>query len=112
MLIGAMMLIAGAVTWEGNSAFNAIANASLVSWVAVVFLATVCSALCFFLWNYALAKSPASEIASTMHIKTPTAIILGVAVAGEAVTPSLIIGSAIVAIAVWLSQQSSKVRKS
>lgn len=65
----------------------------------------VCSAFCFYIWNNALSKASPQEIASSMHIKTPTAVLIGVFVANEEFTATVIIGTALVMFGIWLSQQ-------
>jgi len=44
-----------------------------------------------------------------MHIKTPTAVLIGALVAGEVISRELIIGTLIVMAGVWISQQNKKV---
>lgn len=40
-----------------------------------------------------------------MHIKTPTAVLIGVFIGGEELTSRVILGTALVMFGVWLSQQ-------
>lgn len=75
---------------------------------ALVFLALFCSVFAFLIWNRALAVASPQEIASTMHIKTPVAVLLGIAVAGEPLTTSIAAGTILVSFAVWLSQSQPK----
>lgn len=79
-----------------------------IAFFALLYLSIVCSAFCFLLWNRAIAKSSPREIATTMHLKTPVAVIVGAAFAGESLTLSIFLGAAIVAFGVWLSQSSEK----
>lgn len=46
------------------------------------------------------------EIASSMHIKTPTAVLIGVFIANEALGVLGMLGTVLVMIGVWLSQQN------
>ncbi len=85
------------------------AGASLSQAVlALIFLALFCSVFAFLIWNRALAISSPQEIASTMHVKTPVAVLLGIAVAGEPMTFSIIAGSILISFAVGLSQWQPK----
>jgi drug/metabolite transporter (DMT)-like permease len=87
------------------------AHSDLISGiVALLYLALVCSALCFLLWNAALSLAPAKNIASSMHIKTPAAVLLGVLVAGERLSTLTLTGAIIVGAGVWLSQLSEDSR--
>ena len=106
MLGGFLMLAPFAVTEVASNPPQLPSAAALGS---LVYLAVICSALCFLLWNSALAKSSAKDLASTMHIKTPTAMILGALIASEQISIFLVIGSIIVAFGVWLSQRPEKV---
>lgn len=107
MAVGFGLLAALAGAFETERLPSVFTSASPRSLLALLFLAAVCSAFCFFIWNFALAKASPKEIASTMHIKTPTAVIVGTLVAGETLTTPLILGTLIVAVGVWISQTSS-----
>jgi drug/metabolite transporter (DMT)-like permease len=78
--------------------------------LALIFLALFCSVFAFLIWNRALTISSPQEIASTMHVKTPVAVLLGIAVAGEPMTFSIIAGSIMISFAVWLSQYQARTR--
>jgi drug/metabolite transporter (DMT)-like permease len=108
MAIGFVLLAVSAQAFEHENVFFAIQRGTQSSWTALIFLAVVCSAFCFFIWNYALSKASPKEIASTMHIKTPTAVLLGVTLAGESLNLPLIAGTAIVMTGVWFSQTTPK----
>jgi len=107
MAIGFFELTIAAFVFEENVLASINQNASLLSWMSLFFLAVVCSAFCFFIWNYALSKTSPQEIASSMHIKTPTAVLIGVCIANESLTSAIIIGTSLVMMGVWLSQQKS-----
>lgn len=112
MALGFVQLTIAAFFFEEEGLGRIFTNSTFESWAALLFLAVVCSAFCFFLWNFALTQASPKEIASTMHIKTPTAVLIGVFVAGEIITKELIVGTVIVMFGVWLSQQKpSGVRK-
>ncbi len=107
MAIGFLQLTIAAFIFEENVLASIGKNASLLSWLSLVFLAIVCSAFCFFIWNYALSMTSPQEIASSMHIKTPTAVLIGVFIENEALTAQIITGTLLVMVGVWLSQQKS-----
>ena len=83
---------------------DGLAVPSFNSVLALLYLAIVCSAVCFLVWNKAIARSSPRELATTMHVKTPTAVFLGAGLAGESISMPMLIGVATVAIGVWLSQ--------
>jgi drug/metabolite transporter (DMT)-like permease len=76
--------------------------------MALIYLSLVCSVLAFILWNQAIIKSSPQEIASTMHVKTPVAIIIGHLLAGEALTVTIIAGCLCISFAIWFSQTTFK----
>lgn len=71
---------------------------------ALGFLALVCSVIAFLMWNRAIKLTNPQNIASTMHIKTPVAVVLGSLVANESITAAITIGTILISFAVWLSQ--------
>lgn len=107
MAIGFLQLTVSAFIFEENVLASIGENASLLSWMSLVFLALVCSAFCFFIWNYALSMTSPQEIASSMHIKTPTAVLIGICIANESLTAQIMTGTLLVMVGVWLSQQKS-----
>ncbi len=107
MAIGFLELTIAAFVFEENVLANLTTNASVISWVALIFLALVCSAFCFFIWNAALARTSPQEIASSMHIKTPTAVLIGVLIANEVLSTQILLGTILVMAGVWLSQQKN-----
>jgi len=107
MAIGFLELALAAFIFEEDVLVTISTNANTLSIVSLFFLAFVCSAFCFYIWNHALSKASPQEIASSMHIKTPTAVLLGVFIANEELTSTVIIGTALVMFGVWLSQQKN-----
>lgn len=105
MAIGFVELSLAAFCFEENVLANINTNSNMLSWVSLFFLAFVCSAFCFYIWNHALSKASPQEIASSMHIKTPTAVLIGVFIANEELTPTVVVGTLLVMFGVWLSQQ-------
>lgn len=111
MAIGFIELSLAAFIFEKNTMPYLFENSNIMSWLALVFLALVCSAFCFFIWNAALAKTSPQEIASSMHIKTPTAVIIGLFIANETLGFQGFVGTTLVMAGVWLSQRNFKWRK-
>ena len=100
MLVGLVTLLPFAI--HETSTKGAVMP-SVSSTMALLYLAVICSAVCFLIWNRAIARSSPKELATTMHVKTPTAVILGVLIAGESLSTLMIVGTLIVAGGVWLS---------
>jgi drug/metabolite transporter (DMT)-like permease len=104
MFLGAVLIGACGLFFEPAFSIASIQGAPLRAWGALTFLAVICSALCFFLWNFALSKTSPNEIASTMHIKTPAAILLGCVIGSESISVPLVAGTILVSFGVYLSQ--------
>lgn len=105
MAIGFVELTVIAFIFEEDVIVSIVKNANTLSVLSLFFLAFVCSAFCFYMWNHALSKASPQEIASSMHIKTPTAVLLGVFIANEELNTPIITGTVLVMFGVWLSQQ-------
>ena len=74
---------------------------SAAAWINILFLGVLCSGLAYFLWYDALRVLPASEVGVFLYINPVVAVILSAAFLGEAVTPSMILGGALVFLGVW-----------
>jgi drug/metabolite transporter (DMT)-like permease len=110
MAIGFFELAIAAFIFEENSLANIFKTSTVNSWISLIFLAAICSAVCFYIWNLALSKGTVREIASTMHIKTPVAIFAGTLLAGEPMTWPVLIGTSVVLLGVVLSQSESRTK--
>lgn len=112
MLTGVVLLTPMSfIESQTNGGFIRSSEALNSAFLALLYLAIICSAFTFYIWNTALKMAPAKELASTMHLKTPTAIIIGVLLASEEMTSTLIIGTAIISFAVWVSQHENSFAK-
>ena len=105
MLMGLVFLIPFAIRETADSGFG---NSSSRGLLALMYLAIICSVLCFNIWNRAISMSSPRELATTMHVKTPTAVLLGVCIAGESISVGLVAGAILVGIGVWISQSQPK----
>lgn len=106
MAIGFIELTIAAIIFEGTTFKELISHSTLLSWVSLLYLALVCSAFCFYIWNQALSLSSPQEIASSMHIKTPTAVLIGLCIGNEILSFQMIVATTLVMFGVWLSQQT------
>jgi drug/metabolite transporter (DMT)-like permease len=89
MAIGAMLLAVLAVARDDLSAFGAL---DATQWLACAYLAVVCAALIFFLWAYALGRTPPTLVAVSIAVNPVTASLVGLAVLGEHITSGLVLG--------------------
>jgi drug/metabolite transporter (DMT)-like permease len=107
MAIGFVELTLAAFFFEENVLATINVNSNTISWLSMFFLAFVCSAFCFYIWNHALSKASPQQIASSMHIKTPTAVLIGVFIANEQLTGPVVAGTALVMFGLWISQKEN-----
>lgn len=105
MAIGFLELTVAAFFFEENVLATIHTNSNPLSWISMLYLAFVCSAFCFYIWNLSLSKASPQQVASSMHIKTPTAVFIGVFIANETLTSSVLFGAGLVMLGLWLSQK-------
>ena len=96
---GALGLIVLAAATGGWQAIGAL---SARQWLAVVYLALVCSVLAYFCYNRALAVLEAGRAATWVYLEPPVAMLLGALLLGEQISPASLLGGAIIAAAVWV----------
>lgn len=106
MGIGSLILIPG-----GLIEAQPLAQSTTSAWLAIAYLASICSILSFSLWNKAIAIGSPALIASTMHIKTPVAVILGMALNREPLSLPICVGGALVAIGVGIATAAKPKRR-
>ena len=75
-------------------------------WLALVFMAACGSVLSYLIYNYALAKIPASRVASFSYSQPLIATAIGFAALGEPVTWRVVLGGTLVLSGVWLVGRS------
>ena len=100
MLLGALMLAPLAIM-EKQPLLPPTADI----WLCVLYLSIVCSVVAFFLWNHALVHGDPMAIASTMHLKTPVAVLLGCVVNSEHMGWAAIFGGSLVGTGIWIAGQ-------
>jgi len=93
MLMGTLGLVAVAAFTER---WDTLRLLSAGQWGAVAYLAGVCSILAYLAYNRALVTFPASRAASWIYLESPVAIVLGVAVLGETLSPMTVAGAVVV----------------
>ena len=77
-------------------------------WAPLLYTCLVCTAFAHLLWNELLQKLPATYCASFYPLQPLTSMILGVAMLGEKMTPSLLIGAACIVAAMVLNSLAAK----
>jgi drug/metabolite transporter (DMT)-like permease len=106
-----VMMVSGAVVFNGIELFRRIGSGTLTTYfapladlntlMAILFLAVFASVLVFITLNYVLSKVEASKISVFSNFTTFIAICAGVLIMKEPFTMNHAIGSALIIIGVW-----------
>lgn len=68
-------------------------------WASLIMLGLFCTALTFILWNWGLERLPASKAGVYLNLEPLVGVALGVAIWGESIGASVILGGALVLLA-------------
>jgi drug/metabolite transporter (DMT)-like permease len=110
MLIGGAAL-AGLGPLVGEHWQALASRASADGWIAIAYLALAGSILAFTAYAWLLQNAPISKISTYAYVNPAVAVVLGAVILGEAVTPLMILGGAVIiaAVAVVIRSESRAV---
>jgi drug/metabolite transporter (DMT)-like permease len=97
MFSGALGLILLTLLDPARNRWQDIVLLSPVQWLALLFLALVCSVLASFAYNVALSTLEASRVAVFIYFEPVVAVLLGVILLGEQLTWQMLLGSVAIA---------------
>ncbi len=80
------------------------------TWSAFTYLVVIGSVVLFYLYLYVLARWTASATAYSFLLFPVTTVIIAALIAGEALTPSFVVGGILVLAGVWLGALSGSTR--
>lgn len=106
MVVGWAMLIPFFVNAAGWQEYRSL---SLTSVIAIVFLGVGCSGFGYLFWYAALERIEASQVAAFLHLEPLVTLVAAVALLGESVAVSTILGGVLVLVGV-LTVQTAKSR--
>ena len=101
---GAVLLAAAAVTGEFGQ-FDP-AHVSAASWLALAYLIGPGSIIAFSAYVVAVRRLPTATVATYAYVNPIIAVILGTSLLGEALTASMLVGGALIVVAVVLVVRS------
>jgi drug/metabolite transporter (DMT)-like permease len=101
---GAVLLAVAAVTGEFGQ-FDP-AHVSAASWLALAYLIGPGSIIAFSAYVVAVRRLPTATVATYAYVNPIIAVILGTSLLGEALTPSMLLGGALIVVAVVLVVRS------
>ncbi len=103
---GALLLVAGVATSE-PARFDP-AGVSIASLAALGYLATFGSLLAYTSYSWLLQHAPISRVSTYAYVNPVVAVALGALVLNEAITPTLLLGAAIVVASVIVTTRSDR----
>jgi drug/metabolite transporter (DMT)-like permease len=86
--------------------WSSLATITGAQWLAIAYLAVVCSAMAYFFYNYALTRIEASKAAVWLYLEPPVAMILGALLLSEAIAIQTVIGGIVILASLYLTQRS------
>jgi len=95
------------VLFFAGPGFAEVPQLSLQGWLGVGFLGVFCSGLAYIAWYDALQALEASQVGVFLYIEPLVAVALSALILGEAITPALLLGGAIILLGVYLVNRSS-----
>jgi drug/metabolite transporter (DMT)-like permease len=111
---GAAMMLGGGTLLALSAAFgemHPLPHVSIRAGLALLYLIVFGSLLAFTAFVWLLGHMPATRVASHAYVNPIVAVALGYFVAGEAVTPRMLAGTALVLISVFLILRKEEARK-
>jgi drug/metabolite transporter (DMT)-like permease len=108
MFAGWLMMIPFFMAAAGWREYRDLSSTSLI---AILFLGIGCSGLGYWFWYAALERIEASQVAAFLYIEPLVTLLAAVALLGETVAPSTILGGLLVLVGV-LTVQAAAARKS
>ncbi len=94
MISGALGLLLLSLLDPMNNRWSEVARLDTIQWVALLFLAIVCSVIAYFVYNIALTKVDASRAAVYIYFEPVVTVLLGVMLLDERLTWQIVIGAA------------------
>ena len=103
---GSILLVISLVTGEWQT-FDYTA-VSAVSWTALVYLTFVGALVAYTAYSWLLQNASPSAVSTYAYVNPVVAVLLGWAIAGEAMTIQMLIGAAIIVVSVMLVTANNK----
>jgi drug/metabolite transporter (DMT)-like permease len=107
-LIGCVIGLIACLPFSGQL-ISSLATAPTSSWIGIVYLGIVPTALAFTTWGYALGRMPAGQLGVTTYVVPPLAIVMGLIFFAEVPAALAIAGGVLSLIGVALSRRKPRV---
>jgi drug/metabolite transporter (DMT)-like permease len=93
MISGAIGLLLLSLIDPVSNGWSAVVRLDTLQWIALLFLAVVCSILAYFVYNLALTRIAASRVAVYIYFEPVVAVLLGITLLGERLNWQMIVGT-------------------
>jgi drug/metabolite transporter (DMT)-like permease len=105
MGVGGACLI-GMSCWRGS--FAPVADFGIPQWLAVTYLGAFGSALTFYLWAFALARTTPTRVAISVTVNPVAAALVGAVLLHEPLSWNLVGGIVTVFVGIWIATTSGR----
>jgi drug/metabolite transporter (DMT)-like permease len=102
MISGTLGLLLLSLLDPVSNRWSEVAKLGIIQWIALLFLAIVCSVIAYFVYNVVLTKIDASRVAVYIYFEPVVAVVLGITLLGEHLSWQTIIGAVAIGGAVAL----------
>jgi drug/metabolite transporter (DMT)-like permease len=101
---GGALLMAPVTIWQAAGFdFRAV---PLAAWIAVFYMALLSSVICYLIYYYALARMEASRLAAFSYFQPLLAIVFGILILHEHVTPALVVSGLLIFGGVYVTERA------
>ena len=102
MVSGTISLLLLSLLDPANNRWGDVARLDAMQWMALLFLALVCSVIAYFVYNFALTRVAASRVAVYVYFEPVVAVLLGVTLLGESLSWQTIGGAVAIGLSVMM----------
>ena len=85
-----------------TTGFAEVGDLTFNGWMAVAFLGIFCSGLAYIAWYDALKALTTAQTGVFLYLEPLVTVVVAFFVLGEAITPALLVGGAVILFGVWL----------
>ncbi|MHB1133445.1 MAG: DMT family transporter [Chloroflexota bacterium] len=100
---GSLLLVALSLPSEDWATLGAL---SPRQWLAIAYLALICSVLAYVFYNFALSRLEAGKVSAWLYLEPPIALALGGLCLGEVVAAQTVLGGLVILAGLLLLQRS------
>jgi drug/metabolite transporter (DMT)-like permease len=100
MVSGTISLLLLSLLDPANNCWGDVARLDATQWVALLFLALVCSVIAYFVYNFALTRVAASRVAVYIYFEPVVAVLLGAVLLGESLSWQTMCGAVAIGLSV------------